>query len=187
MDYNILSNEISQPQYAGMADGEIADSLNRPGEAGRRRVPIGELQARAMESGIYTALRVASASPDATAELRAVAQTVLDLANARFEDVDLDNAASRQMFGALQQARVITAEQASQIDALADVPGLSRAQELGLGEVVKADIQAARDWLSIGALRQRLVNGYNAALVMLAQAIGVPEWAAVVAVVEAAR
>lgn len=192
MDYTILSNEISQPQYAGMDDAAITATLNAPGASTRRRVPISELQARSMETGVYTALRVASSSPDAPAELRAVAQTVLDLASARFDDVDLDNAASRQMFGALQQAGVISAQQAAQIDALATVPGMSRAQELSLGDVAEGDIQAARGWLAaqeaeqarlaaFAALRERLINGHLGALAWLqAQLDGgqnAPQWA----------
>lgn len=185
MMYDVLAGEIVKPEYADMTDAEIAAALNAPGASTRRRVPIAELQARAMESGVYTALRVVVGNAQAPAELRAVAQTVLDLANARFADVDMDNASAVQMFGALQQAGVITAQQAAMIDALADVPGRSRAQELGLSVVVETDIEAARQWQAIQALRQRLVNGYNTALVMLAQATEAPEWADVVAVVEA--
>ena len=140
-----------------------------------------------METGVYTALRVVVGNAQAPAELRAVAQTVLDLSNARFDDVDLDNASAQQMFDALRQAGVISQQQAAEIDVLAAVPGRSRAQEIGLGVVSEADVAAARDWLAILALRQRLVNGYNAALVMLAQTEDVPVWDAVVAVVEASQ
>ena len=187
MDYQTLANEIALPTYAGMSDDEIVDALNAVSASTRRRVPIADLQARAMETGVYTALRVVVGNAQVPAELRAMAQTVLDLSNARFADVDLDNASARQMFGALQAAGVISQQQAAEIDVLATVPGRSRAQEIGLGMVAEADVVAARDWLAIQALRQRLVNGYNAALVMLAQATDVPEWSAVVAVVEVAR
>ncbi len=185
MMYDVLAGEIVQPQYADMTDAEIAEALNAPGASTRRRVGISELQARAMESGVYTALRVVVGNAQAPAELRAVAQTVLDLANARFADVDMDNASAVHMFGALQQAGVITAQQAAQIDALATLPGVSRAEELGLGVVAGTDIEMARQWQAIQALRQRLANGYNTALVMLAAATVAPAWADVVAVVEA--
>ena len=178
MNYTILSNEIAQPAYAGMTDAEIVAALNAPGAATRRRVPIAELQAQAMESGVYTALRIAVGNAQAPAELRAVAQTVLDLANARFADVDMDNASAVQMFGVLQQAGVITVQQARAIDALATVPGVSRAAALGLGVVAEADIGAARDWQAaqeaeavrlaeFAALRERLVGGYHGALAQL--------------------
>lgn len=191
MDYNTLSNEINQPQYAGMSDAEIAAALNAPGASTRRRVPIDDLQARAMETGVYTALRVVVGNAQAPSELRAMAQTVLDLANARFADIDLDNSASRQMFGALQQAGVISQQQAAQIDALATVPGRSRAQEIGLGVVVEVDIAAAWDWIAAqeaeatrraayDLLRERLINGPRAVLsslqVMQYDGTPAPNW-----------
>lgn len=180
MDYAILAAELQQAQYAGMTDAEIAAALNALPRPTRRRVPISELQARAMEAGVYTALRVAVGNEAAPAELRAVAQTVLDLANARFDDVDLDNAASRQMFGALQQAGVITAQQAEIIYALATVPGVSRADVLGLGVVAEEDIKAARDWQAYEELRRRIQAGAAIAAGWLIQqrnaGAPVPEW-----------
>lgn len=183
MDYPTLAVELQHAQYAGMTDAEVVAALNALPAPTRRRVPLGELQARAMEAGIYTALRVVVGNAAAPAELRAVAQTVLDLANARFDDVDLDNLASRQMFGALQQAGVITAQQAEIIYALATVQGFSRAVELGLGVVVEADIQAARDWLAYDDLVRRLQAGAAIAAGWLYQqrnaGATVPEWATV--------
>lgn len=196
MDYHVLAAELQQPQYAEMTDQQAADALNAPGLSTRRRVPIAELQALAMESGVYTALRIAVGNAQAPAELRAVAQTVLDLANARFADVDMDNASAVQMFGVLQQAGVITVQQARAIDALATVPGVSRAAALGLGVVAEADIGAARDWQAaqeaeavrlaeFAALRERLVGGYHGALAWLqGQQDGgqaAPSWDAVIA------
>lgn len=159
MDYSILAAEIAAPQYAGLTDAEIVAALNALSDPTRRRVPIAELQARAMEAGVYTALRVVVGNATAPAELRAVAQTVLDLANARFEDVDLDNAAARQMFGVLQQAGIITTEQAALIDALADVSGVSRAEALGLGVVSERDVATARNWQVYQEYEDRLQSG----------------------------
>lgn len=186
MDYNTLSNEINQSQYAGMTDAEIAAALNAPGASTRRRVTIAELQARAMDVGVYVALRTAVADPAAPAQLRAICQTVLDLANAKFDTVDLDNASAATMFHGLVQAGVITPQQAAAIDALATVPGVSRAQALGLGVVEEADIAAARKIPLLNALRARLAAGYNAAVALLDAAQAVPEWADLVGVIEAA-
>lgn len=189
MNYSTLADEISLPQYAGMTDAEIAAALNAPGVSTRRRVPISELQARAMEVSVYVALRTAVADPAVPGQLRAVCQTVLDLANARFADVDLDNPASVQMFGTLQQAGIITPDQAAAIDALATVPGVSRATALGLGAVTVDNLALARRLPVIDALRVRLASGYNAAVSLLdaAQDGGdVPLWADLVATVEAA-
>ena len=143
MNYRALAVELLESQYAEMSDAAAAAALNAETIHVRQRVAIADLQARAMETGVYTALRMAVASSQTPDDLRAVCQTVLDLAGARFADVDLDNAASVQMFGALQQAGVITPQQAAAIDALAD--GVtSRAAQLGLGYVSPGDVQQAR-------------------------------------------
>lgn len=172
MNYHILAGELQQPQYAEMDDAAAAAALNAVVER-RQRVAISALQARAMETGIYVALRVAVQNPQAPPQLQAVCQTVLDLANASFADVDLDNPASVQMFGALQAAEVITAQQAAAIDALANVTQPSRAAALGLGAVTAEDVGAARAEVlrdaAFAQLRERLVTGYVAALAWLQQ------------------
>ena len=191
MDYQTLANEIALPTYAGMSDDEIVDALNAVSASTRRRVPIADLQERAMETGVYTALRVVVGNAQAPAELRAMAQTVLDLSNARFADVDLDNASARQMFGALQAAGVISQQQAAEIDVLATVPGRSRAQEIGLGTVTVEDILDARNWLAAheaeatrqaayDVIQERLINSPRSALarlqMMRQDGTPAPEW-----------
>lgn len=191
MDYSILATEITTDPtgrgYAGMSDAEIAASMSAATFRVRQRVPIERLQAVAMESGVYTALRVAVATPDTPAQLVALCQTTLDLANARFADVDLDNPAAIQMFGALQQYRIITPEQAAAIDALATVRTISRAEQIGIGAVVTVDdIERSRIVPQLIALRERLRNGYNMAVGVLDAAQSVPEWREIVAIIEAA-
>lgn len=127
------------------------------------------------------------ATPETPPQLVALCQTVLDLANARFTDVDMDNPAAIEMFGALQQYRIITLEQAAAIDALATARAISRAEQIGLGAVVTVgDIERSRTWPQIEALRVRLASGYNAAVAALDAAQTVPEWADLIAVIEAA-
>lgn len=188
MNYQTLYTEIVLPQYAGMTDAEIVAALNAAG-AGRQRVLIASLQAAALESGVYTALRTAVADSRTPAEVKALCQTVLDLANARFDTVDLDNPASVQMFGALQQVGVITAQQAAAIDALADVVIASWARaNLGV-DVTAQDIATARLWVDHQTLAGRLAAGYNSAVAALdagLRAGALPLWADLVAVIEAA-
>jgi|GEM_PF-4371507 len=187
-NYRRLYDEISKPAYAGMTDAEIADALNAATTA-RQRVTIGDLQARAMETGVYTALRVAVASDRTPADLRAVCQTVLDLASARFADVDLDSPASVQMFDTLAQAGVVTQQQAAAIDALADVVRPSWSQSNLGADVTEADIAAARLWVDYDVLRSRLATGYNDAVALVDAGLAagrLPAWADIVALVEAA-
>lgn len=187
MNYQTLANEIALPTYAGMSDAEIMDALNTPGASTRRAVPLAALLATAALNGSYAAVKATEANDNAPAAVRGVCASVLVLLSGVFQEINLDDPRVQASLGALAQAGVLSAAQMAEIDALAVVPGRSRAQELGLGDVVEADIQAARDWLAIQALRQRLVNGYNAALVMLAQTEDMPGWDAVVAVVEASQ
>lgn len=191
MDYALLASEITTDPtatgYAAMTDAEIAASLSAATIRVRQRVPIEMLQAVAMETGVYAALRTAVATPETPPQMVALCQTVLDLANARFTDVDMDNPAAIQMFGALQQYGIISTEQATAIDALATARVISRAEQIGMGAIITvADIERSRTWPQLDALRQRLANGYNMAVAALDEAQIVPEWSEIVAIFEAA-
>lgn len=191
MDYNILADEITTDPtgagYAAMTDAEIVASLSAATIRVRQRVPVERLQAVAMETGVYAALRTAVATPETPPQLVALCQTVLDLANARFTDVDMDNPAAIQMFGALRAYGVISLQQAAAIDALATARTISRAEQIGLGVSVSVeDIERSRTWPQIEALRARLANGYNSAVTALDAAQTVPEWSDLIAVIEAA-
>lgn len=147
MDYSILAAELEQPQYAQLSDQQAADLLNGVTIPTRQRVTIERLQATAMEQSVYMALRTAIATPTTPPNVVALCQTVLDLVEARFADIDLDNPRSQMMFGALQQAGIMSAEQAAAIDALAD--GLtSRAAQLGLETVGDGHVRSAREMIN---------------------------------------
>jgi len=176
MDYTILSNEINQPQYAGMSDAEIAAALNTLSQPTRRHVPARELIATAALNLAYAA--IAAGAESTNAQVKGMCRSVLVILNLPNETVNLDDPMVAQMFGALQAAGVITAQQSAQIDALATVPGVSRVMMLGLGAVAEADIEAARDWQAaqeaeavrlaeFAAVRERLVSGYHGALAWL--------------------
>lgn len=191
MDYALLATEIEADPtgvgYAAMTDAEIAASLSAATIRVRQRVPIEWLQAVAMETGVYAALRTAVATPETPSQLVALCQTVLDLANARFPDIDLDNPSAIQMFGALRQYGIISAQQAGAIDALATARVISRAEQIGLGAAVTVeDIERSRIVPALDALRVRLANGYNSAVTALDAAQAVPEWREIVAIIEAA-
>lgn len=191
MDYTILATELETDPtavgYATMTDAEIAASLSAQTIRIRQRVPIERLQAVAMETGVYAALRTAVATPETPPQLVALCQTVLDLANARFPDVNMDDPASIQMFGALRQYGIISAQQAVAIDALATARTISRAEQIGLGATVTVvDIERSRIVPALDALRVRLANGYNLAVEALDAAATVPEWSEIVAIIEAA-
>ena len=188
----ILATEIQQPAYAGMSDAEIAASLNEVSASTRRAVPLAALLATAALNGAYAAVKATAESEAAPAQVRGVCASVLVLLSGVFQEVNLDDPRVQVALGALAQAGVLGAAQMAEIDALADVPGRSRAQELGLAAAVTVeDIQAAWDWIAAQAaeaarvaayatLRERLINGPRAVLsslqVMQYDGTPAPNW-----------
>ena len=136
-----------------------------------------------MQVSVYVSLRTAIATPGTPPALLALCQSALDLVNARFVDIDLDDPTAHSMFGALQQYGIMTPVQAAAIDALATVPGVSRAAVLGLDAVTEEDVAAARNWHEYDGLEQRLTAGSAIALGWLRQqrdaGAAVPEWSVV--------
>ena len=190
----ILATEIQQPQYSGMSDGEIVDALNAVSASTRRAVPLAALLATAALNGAYAAVKVTAESEAAPAQVRGVCASVLVLLSGVFQEVNLDDPRVQTNWGALTQAGVLTQVQASEIDALADVPGRSRAQEIGLGTVTVEDILDARDWLAAqeaeatrraayDRIQERLINSPRSALarlqIMRHDGTPAPNWAEV--------
>lgn len=191
MDYSILATEITTDPtnigYAAMTDAEIAASLSAATIRIRQPVPIGVLRDNALRLGVYTAILAAQQNPDLPGALWAVCETVLRLVSIGVDAVNMDDPASVQMFGSLTQARIISPEQAAAIDALATAKIISRAEQIGLDAMVTVeDIERSRTWPQIEELRVRLARGYNLAVATLDAAQTVPEWADLIAVIEAA-
>ena len=187
----ILANEIQQPAYAGMSDAEIAAALNAVSATTRRAVSLSALLETAALNGSYAAVKAAAESEASPAQVRGVCASVLVLMSGVFQEINLDDARVQASLGTLTQAGVLSDAQMAEIDALADVPGRSRAQELGLATVTEQDILDARDWLAAQAdeaarlaaydvIQERLINGPHGALarlrVMRHDGTPAPEW-----------
>jgi len=202
MNYSALMAEISQSQYSGMTDADIAAALMAPTASTYRPVPIVDLSATAYATGLVVRLHQAIRSTETPAELAAVSAALLGMLNAPFTTVDLlseggtPDAAATIMLDALENAGMLSGPERATIEALAVVPGLSRSQILGLGSVTADDIAAARVWQAdqdaeiarlavYGAHRTRLHDGYLSALgwlqVRLDGGYSAPEWADVLA------
>lgn len=194
MTQEILAAELQQPQYAGMTDAEIMAALNEVGAVTRRAVPLASLLATAALNGSYAAVKAAAESEAAPAQVRGVCTSTLVLLSGVFQEINLDDPRVQTNWGALTQAGVLTQVQASEIDALADVPGRSRAQEIGLGTVTVEDILDARDWLAAqeaeatrraayDRIQERLINSPRSALarlqIMRHDGTPAPNWAEV--------
>lgn len=174
----ILATEIQQPQYSGMSDDEIMAALNEVGAVTRRAVPLASLLAATALNGAYAAVKVTAESEAAPAQVRGVCASVLVLMSGVFQKINLDDPRVQASLGALAQSGVLTQAQMAEIDALADVPGRSRAQELGLEPVTEQDLQDARAWLAAqeaeaarqaayDAIQERLINGPHGVLARL--------------------
>lgn len=200
MDYNVLLTEIALPQYAGLEDAVIATALNAAGVESYQPVPVPVLTSAAYSIGLPVRLRVAVRTPETPVELAAVCEALLDLLQAPFPTVDFYAAdgtpdpATGQLLAILQKAGLLSEAEAATLAGLAVVPGVSRAQALGLGTVTAADVTAARAWQATqvaeaarldeyAALRQRLVSAGGAlAWLQMQQDAGAaaPEWVDVV-------
>lgn len=178
MNNAVLATEIQLPGYANMTDAEIVDALNAVSASTRRAVPLAALLATAALNGSYAAVKAAAENEAAPAAVRGVCASVLVLMSGVFTEINLDDPRVQASLGALAQAGVLSAAQMAEIDALADVPGRSRAQEIGLGTVTVEDILDARDWLAAqeaeatrqaayALLRERLINSPRSALARL--------------------
>lgn len=183
MDYQLLFNEIGQPQYAGMTDVEIVAALNAQTPV-RRHVPARDLIATAVLNGVYAAIDAGSDSENV--QMRGLCRSVLAILHLPDQTVNLDDPRVAQMFGALRQVGVITAQQAAAIDALATTGYTSRARALGLGAVTVEDIERSRIVPQLDALRMRLAAGYNQAVALLDAADDVPTWDDLMTVLQAA-
>lgn len=178
MTQEILAAELQQPQYAGMTDAEIMAALNEVGAVTRRAVPLASLLAATALNGAYAAVKATAESEAAPAQVRGVCASVLVLMSGVFQKINLDDPRVQASLGALAQSGVLTQAQMAEIDALADMPGRSRAQELGLEPVTEQDLQDARAWLAAqeaeaarqaayDAIQERLINGPHGVLARL--------------------
>lgn len=178
MTQEILAAELQRPQYAGMTDAEIMAALNEVGAVTRRAVPLASLLAATALNGAYAAVKATAESEAAPAQVRGVCASVLVLMSGVFQKINLDDPRVQASLGALAQSGVLTQAQMAEIDALADMPGRSRAQELGLEPVTEQDLQDARAWLAAqeaeaarqaayDAIQERLINGPHGVLARL--------------------
>lgn len=179
-----LAAELSLPEYDKLSAAEAAALLNTRDPGTRRRVPISELMAGAYQTGVYGRLLVAERDPATSAKLYGAARSLLDLKDARFDDISLDIPAAQEMMADLIEAGLISPAEAALISGLADVPGQTRAEILGLGEVSEEQVQGVRELTArrtgYAELRERLLAGVHGLIASLAieesEGKNVPTW-----------
>ena len=175
MDYRRLLDEISK--YPGTSDAEIVALLNEP-IVTRRKVTTTEIMYEAYNIGLYTKIAGIVLDADQPVELRAFAQSLLNIAQ-NMPDLDLLAPGSETMLGTLVQYQLISGEQAQKFRDMGIVSSTSIAKKAGLGVVTVEDIEAAREWQELEEqlqpLRDKLESAYWQAKQRLESA-PVPEW-----------
>lgn len=184
MSYELLYQELGK--YPAADDAAVAETLNIETVVTKLIEP-GELIALAHNIGLYVKLATIIYDTEAPAQLRGLAQTLMDIN--KMKTIDVKAPASVAMLDALVSTGLITQEQRGQFEALGIVSKTSRAAQLGFpGGVTVEDIQAAREWYEAQAQRDamliRLQSAYNSADALVRS--GLPTWADVVAIFEAA-
>ena len=126
-----------------MTDDELAASINAATVSRRRLVPLWELHRLAIEAGFLLAVESAAES-HAKAEVQAAARVALRyMNNPRFDHLDLDLVATETMLDALVAGGVLSAEQKTAIDALANET-VPLNVSLGLPPILPGHIQKSR-------------------------------------------
>lgn len=150
MDYAALKAEIALDAYKGMDDAEIAAALNAETVDAVRKVQTWEARALLFGTGEWGAIKLLSRQTptmgSTEAQAVAVAITTIDtMTETQVLDADQPEAfgAMQQMVGVLQAAGVLTAATATKLLALRDAK-ISRAAQLGLGEVRPGDVANVR-------------------------------------------
>jgi len=84
------------------------------------KTPIADVQAYLQTNGTWWAIKAVAADTNHAANLAAVA--VMDVANARYENIDMSLPIVAQMFGGLVAGLVLSQEQADELMVMGSVP-----------------------------------------------------------------
>jgi hypothetical protein len=143
MNLTALAAKIREPQYAGLGDQLLADSVNGLRVTVRRPVPTWQVRQTAIESGYWPAL--VEARESTAPAIRALAITVLawiDDQSGTIQSVDMDRPAVINIRSMLVQAGICSQPQADALSALADhsIPWTESVglPEIGVGLIINA-------------------------------------------------
>lgn len=150
-DIDILRTEIEDDplgrSYDGMADSEVADSINAANRPGRGPVSAATVRSYILLNGIWPRLQgLAAAATDAT--VKGTAITILQvMAPNSFDTIRMNDPAVHAAVSAMLQTMVdagaMTADQRAAMIALGDKM-ISRAEELGIPPVHHLQVAEAR-------------------------------------------
>lgn len=151
MDLNALAAEIADDPlgigYASMPDSAVAQSLNTPSRPGKKVVPASDVRRYVLLHGIWPKIQSLAAS-SANPVYQGTAITILQtLAPNSFDDIRMSDpevsAAVTQMLTTMVNAGAMSETNRDEMVALGNAQ-ISRAEELGLGNVHHLDVAAAK-------------------------------------------
>lgn len=144
-----LIEELSRPEYASMSDQEAADAVNAKVVTERQPVDSGSLQDKCMSLGIWARLEAAAetgkADPPAS-----LARTMMARLSAN-RPIDLDAPAVQTMTANMISFGLMSQDEASEINTLADVAVLWTSTN-GVGEVGIGLVISCRRQMTQGVL-----------------------------------
>ena len=138
-----LRDELERDRYSDLTDREAAQDLNEERISIRRDVQVQTLGKYLLEQDLWN--QIVNATDSQTQATADAAALVVDTCTAPPQAVDLDSAGLSGALDELVSAGVLTSNERSGIDALADET-ISRADRLGIGTVRAYDIEKARDF-----------------------------------------
>jgi len=133
--------------YVDMTDAEAATDINDVRISVRELVGVPGLNRHLLETGLWEKINKTAEQTDGSgnpSDAARAADMVLAVSVAPPASVDLDSDGVSGALNTLESADAITTDERSEIDALAD-DTISRAQQLGLGEVYEGHIYKARN------------------------------------------
>ena len=154
IDLNLLRAELDDDLlargYAGMSDGQAADTFNQADRTRTFRAPTEDIARWFLEQGKWIdvedlALKQGAFTAATDAQARAARQALATLAPGRLADLDMTKSAVGAGLDALVATGILSTAQKT---ALQDMSreSISRAAEIGLGRytIVAAHVAAAR-------------------------------------------
>ncbi len=142
-DYDALRARLDGPDYAGLDDGSAASRLNEPRPAGKRRVPIADIESLALQWGILVAIEDASTGHADDGVRMAARATIRLIESRRLDSVDTEAPAFGFSLNAMVAAGLMTGDQRAEIHRLGDLTTTDAIESFGVA-VTDKDVAYVR-------------------------------------------
>lgn len=149
MNINILAQELTKPEYAGLTDQQAADAINAKTVTVRQLVETWRVKQYAIENSIWGSVKVALRKSDTPDEVYGLCVQLVDWVDdsaGKIQSVDVDLPSVQMMLGGLVQIGLATQEQVTEIIALADT-SIRWVDSVGLGTVGDGHVKSARGFI----------------------------------------